>query len=94
MYECDRGKHKTFYDKSFVILKSSFIKDDDSYSPNIEVRDTVALAIFRIVKLGYGTLEQVKNFTAREVIQILKYEDFISNYERIVVERQKNDYRG
>ena len=46
------------------------------------------------MKLGYGTLEQVKNFTAREVIQILKYEDFISNYERIVVERQKNDYRG
>lgn len=94
MFEGYRIKHLPFYDKSFVILKTSFTKDDGSKDPKIEVRDQAALALFRIVKLGYGTLEEVKKFTARVVIQILKYEDFITNYEKIVTDRIKNDYRG
>lgn len=94
MFKGLRFEYSPFYDKSFVILKTSFTKDDDSKDPKIEVRDSTALAIFRLVKLGYGSLEEVKQFTAREVIQILKFEEFVSNYEKIVIDRQKNDFRG
>lgn len=44
--------------------------------------------------MGYGTLEEVKRFTAKEAIQILKFENFIADYDRVLSERIKNDYRG
>ncbi len=94
MYEGHRFEYRPFYDKSFVILKSSFTKDDSSKDPKIEVRDSAAFAIFRIVKLGYGSLEEVKKYTAKEVLQILKFENFIADYERVLTDRIRNDYRG
>lgn len=35
----------------------------------------------RLVKLGYGTLIQVREMNAREVLQALHYEDFLAEYE-------------
>ena len=94
MYEGHRFEYRPFYDKSFVILKTSFTRDDDSKDPKIEVRDSAAFVVFKLVKLGYGTLEEVKRFTAKEAIQILKFENFIADYDRVLAERIKNDYRG
>ena len=94
MYEDYRYKYRPFYDKSFVIIKSNFTKDDNLKSPKIEVRDPAAFAIFRIVKLGYGSINEVKSFTAREVFQILKFENFLTDYNQLLTDRIKNDYRG
>lgn len=77
-----------------MILKTSFTRDDNSKDPKVEIRDSAAFVVFKIVKLGYGTLEEVKRFTAKEAIQILKFENFIADYDRILAERIKNDYRG
>jgi hypothetical protein len=41
---------------------------------------------FRLVKAGYGSLKEVKEMTAREVLQALNYEVFLSDYERAYFE--------
>jgi hypothetical protein len=33
------------------------------------------------VKLGFGTLNEVKEMNAREVLQTLNYEKFLNDYE-------------
>lgn len=41
---------------------------------------------FRLVKAGYGPLSEVKKMTAREVLQALAYEHFVTDYENAYVE--------
>lgn len=91
MYECDRGKHKTFYDKSFVIITESFTRDLNQYAPKIEIRDNAAFAIFRLSKLGYGTVSELKQMTSKEILQILNFERFNNDYENVIAERFKKD---
>ncbi len=43
--------------------------------------------MLRLVKAGYGTLREVREMTAREVIQALNYEKFRSDYERAYMEK-------
>jgi hypothetical protein len=45
--------------------------------------------MFRLVKLGYGSLDRVKKMTAREVLQALYYEKFCDDYERAYMELLK-----
>ena len=40
----------------------------------------------RLVKAGYGSLGEVKQMTAREVLQALNYEDFLADYESAYLE--------
>lgn len=91
MYECDRGKRKTFYDKSFVIITESFTRDLNQYAPKIEIRDNAAFAIFRLSKLGYGTVSELKQMTSKEILQILNFERFNNDYENVITERIKKD---
>lgn len=48
---------------------------------------------YRLVKAGYGTLEEVRKLNARDVIQALHYESFLSSYEAAYVEMVKNEDR-
>lgn len=41
------------------------------------------------MKLGYGSLNQVKEMNAREVIQALNYDRFLSDYEGAYLEMHK-----
>ena len=91
MYECDRGKRKTFYDKSFVIITESFTRDLNQYAPKIEIRDNAAFAIFRLSKLGYGTVSELKQMTSKEILQILNFERVNNDYENVITERIKKD---
>ena len=91
MYECDRGKRKTFYDKSFVIITESFTRDLNQYAPKIEIRDNAAFAIFKLSKLGYGTVSELKQMTSKEILQILNFERFNNDYENVIAERFKKD---
>lgn len=91
MYECDRGKHETFYDKSFVIITESFTRDLNKYAPKTEVRDSAAYAIMKLCKLGYGTITELKQMTSREILQILNFEQFNNDYEHVVIEKRKRD---
>lgn len=91
MYECDRGKRKAFYDKSFVIITESFTRDLNQYAPKIEIRDNAAFAIFRLSKLGYGTVSELKQMTSKEILQILNFERFNNDYENVITERIKKD---
>lgn len=43
----------------------------------------------RLVKAGYGSMEDVKNMNAREVLQALYYEKFLSDYEAAYMELHK-----
>lgn len=60
--------------------------------PKTEVRDNVALMLFRLVEMHYGTLEEVKRFTAREVLQIFNFKEFFNYYNQILEDRIKNDF--
>jgi len=41
----------------------------------------------RLVKAGYGSLREVKEMTAREVLQAMNYETFCNDYEAAAMER-------
>lgn len=43
----------------------------------------------KLVKVGYGSLKEVKEMTAREVLQALNYEKFLNDYESAYVEANK-----
>lgn len=43
--------------------------------------------------MGYGTLAEVKQLTAREVLQAIAYDEFLSDYEAAYVEMNRNDDR-
>lgn len=91
MYECDRGKHKAFYDKSFVIITESFTRDLNQYAPKIEIRDNAAFAIFKLSKLGYGTVSELKQMTSKEILQILNFEQFNNDYEGVIIQKRKRE---
>jgi len=42
----------------------------------------------RLVKAGYGTLKEVKEMNAREVIQALNYESFVNDYQQAYLEQK------
>lgn len=44
---------------------------------------------FRLVKAGYGSLNEVREMDARTVLQALFYEDFRSDYELVFMELNK-----
>lgn len=44
------------------------------------------IILFRLVKSGYGSFEEVSRMSAREVIQAVHYENFISDYESSYME--------
>jgi hypothetical protein len=43
----------------------------------------------RLVKAGYGTVEDIRKMTSREVIQAINYEKFIIDYEEAYIEMNK-----
>jgi len=43
------------------------------------------------VKAGYGTLREVMEMTAREVIQAMHYETFVNKYESAFYEVNRED---
>lgn len=48
------------------------------------------MAIFcRLVKAGYGTIREVKEMDAREVLQAIHYEAFCDHYETAYMEMNK-----
>lgn len=47
------------------------------------------LVLFRLVKAGYGSLNEVSSMTAREVIQALHYEKFMTDFESAYIEANK-----
>ena len=47
------------------------------------------LIYFKLVKSGYGSLKEVKEFDARTVLQALNYEKFVSDYESAYMEVNK-----
>jgi len=47
------------------------------------------MILLRLVKAGYGSLKEVKEMGAREVLQALHYERFLDEYENAYVEMNK-----
>lgn len=43
----------------------------------------------KLVKAGYGSIEEVQKMTARQTLQALAYESFLSDYEAAFVELNK-----
>lgn len=45
---------------------------------------------FRLSKAGYGTVAEIKEWNAREVLQAIHYEEFQADYENTYVEMNRN----
>lgn len=91
MYECDRGKHKAFYDKSFVIITESFTRDLNQYAPKIEIRDNAAFAIFKLSDMGYGSIAELEKMTSKKILQLLNYVQFKNDYENVIYQKRKRE---
>ena len=48
------------------------------------------LVHFRLVKAGYGNLNEVREMNVQDVLQALHYEKFLIDYEGAVFEMGKN----
>ena len=59
-------------------------------SPHIEktggTREEELIIYFRLVKMGMGDFFTVQKMSAREVVQALYYEQFLSDYEAAYLE--------
>lgn len=47
------------------------------------------LVFFRLAKAGYGSLREVQQMTAREVLQAISYEKFCVDFESAYLEMRK-----
>lgn len=47
------------------------------------------VVLFRLVKAGYGSYQQVKEMNTREVLQAICYEKYWSDYESTYMELNK-----
>jgi len=48
------------------------------------------LIYLKLSKVGYGSVNEIKEWNAREVIQALYYEKFVSDYEAAYLEINKS----
>ena len=55
----------------------------------VEAVEDDLLTMFRLVKAGYGTWEEVNRMNAREVLQALFYEKYLSDYEGAYYDRSQ-----
>lgn len=51
--------------------------------------DDVLLVHLRLVKAGYGSIQEVRELDARTVLQALNYEKFSDDFERAFMELNK-----
>lgn len=47
--------------------------------------------MLKLSKAGYGSLNELKEWSAREVLQALNYEKFLGDYESSFLELNKHD---
>jgi hypothetical protein len=58
--------------------------------PSIEAEDDALLIFFRLSKAGYGSVNEIEQWSVRKVLQCLCYEKFCSDYEDTYIELNKN----
>lgn len=81
------GEHRPFREKPLCLVRS--VPRDDSQRPRIEAVDDVLLVHIRLVKLGFGSFDQVRELDARTVLQALNYEKFCDDFDRAYGELNK-----
>ena len=73
------GELSPFFQKPFISVKGYISREEGRVK--IEASDSHLLIFFKLVKAGYGSLEEVKKMNAEEVLQALYYESFLVDYE-------------
>lgn len=53
--------------------------------------DDINLLFFSLVKKGYGSLQEVKEFDTMDIMQILEYEAILSDIEQLEYDESKNN---
>jgi len=77
-----------FYCKPFISVRGHIRREKDLV--DVESNDDDLLIFFKLVKCGYGSLSEVKEMNAEEVLQALFYESFCSDYQSAYLEASKN----
>ena len=47
--------------------------------------------IFKLSKLGYGTVAELRQMTSKEILQILNFEQFNNDYENVIYQKRKRE---
>lgn len=71
--------------KRFVSKANYF----DKYVDHTNLSD-LHILFFSLVKKGYGSLNEVKEFDTPELIDIIEYESIMNDIENLVIEDSKN----
>ena len=78
------GKYKPFREGPLCKVRNYFSKG--VRGPEVEVEEDSLLIFFKLVKSGYGSLQEVQQLDARVVLQALNYEKFLKEYEEAYME--------
>ena len=79
LYESGSGERHAFYERPLATVREHIPKQK---TVKIEAGESALLICFKLVKAGYGNLEDVKKMNAREALQALHYEGFLADYGR------------
>lgn len=90
MYGGRKGKHRPFHERPLCRVRE--VIHGPRKRPAIEVDDSNLLIFIRLVKLGYGDFEKVRQLSARVVVQALNYEVFCDDYADTEWELNKNEH--
>lgn len=78
-----------FWEKPLVRVSTYYGRDEHKY-PDVEAKDDNLLIYFRLCKAEYArSIAEAKELDAREVLQALNYEMFLSDYEQAFLEMNK-----
>lgn len=82
---------------SFLLKKvearlKGFLKSENYWNKWVESHNIseLNLLFFSLVKKGYGSLQEVKEFDTNEIMQILEYEYILNGIEQLEYEESRN----
>ena len=70
------------------------MRDLNQYAPKIEIRDNAAYVIFKLSKLGYGSIVELEQMTSIKILQLLNFEHFNNDYEMVIIQKKKRENGG
>lgn len=73
-------QYRAFYSRPLCKVISRDWRDN-KILPRVEAVDHTLIYFFKLIKIGYGSMENVKKMNSIEVLQALHYEDFLTQWE-------------
>lgn len=74
-----------FWEKPLAVV-TTYVSDGGKHYPKIQVTEDPLLIYFKLSRAGYGSVDEIREWDTRTVLQCLAYEEFNQKWEQAYLE--------